>query len=100
MQDDQIKSDVELVAHKEKLLKAKPISGLATPQPKEHDARSVSVASVSAMPVDDKLVVLVSDKPIDVKPLIDENKDIPFCVNIGVQTDDSCVDPVLVHMVP
>jgi hypothetical protein len=31
MQDDQIKSDVELVVHKEKLRKAKPKSGLATP---------------------------------------------------------------------
>jgi hypothetical protein len=30
MQDDQIKSDVELVVHKEKLHKAKPKSGLAT----------------------------------------------------------------------
>jgi hypothetical protein len=31
MHDDQIKSDVELVVHKEKLRKAKPKSGLATP---------------------------------------------------------------------
>jgi hypothetical protein len=30
MQDDQIKSDVELVVHKEKLRKAKPKSGVAT----------------------------------------------------------------------
>jgi hypothetical protein len=40
MQDDQIKSDVELVVHKLKLRKAKPKSGLATLQPEEHDARS------------------------------------------------------------
>jgi hypothetical protein len=38
MQDDQIKPDFELLVHKEKLHKAKPKSGLATPQPKEHDA--------------------------------------------------------------
>jgi hypothetical protein len=37
MHDDQIKSDVELVVHKEKLRKTKPKSGLDT-QPKEHDA--------------------------------------------------------------
>jgi hypothetical protein len=33
------------------------------------------------------------------KPLIDEKKDIPVSVYMGVQTDDSCADPVLVHMV-
>jgi hypothetical protein len=53
MQNDQIKSDVELVVHKEKLRKAKPKSGLATLQPEEHDVHSVSVAIVSAIPVDD-----------------------------------------------
>jgi hypothetical protein len=100
IQDDQIKSDVEPLIHKEKFRNAKPKSGLATPQPEEHDARSVSVAIVLAMPVDDKPIVLVSDKPVDVKPLIDEKKDILVYVDIGVQTDDSCVDPVPVHMVP
>jgi hypothetical protein len=84
MQDDQTKSDVELVVHKEKLRNAKPISGLATLQPEEQDAWSVSVAIVSAMTVDDKPVVLVSDKPVEVKPLIDEKKDIPVCVDTGV----------------
>jgi hypothetical protein len=48
MQDDQIKSDVELVVYKEKLRKAKPKSGLATPQR------------------EDKPVILVSDKPVEV----------------------------------
>jgi hypothetical protein len=48
IQDDQIKSDVELVVHKEKLHMAKPKSGLATPQPEEHDAWSVSVAIVTS----------------------------------------------------
>jgi hypothetical protein len=52
------------------------------------------------MPVDDKLVVLVSDKPVEVKPLIDEKKDITVCIDKRVQTDDSCADPVPVHMVP
>jgi hypothetical protein len=79
MRDDQIKSDVMSVVHKEKLCKAKPKFGLATPQPEEHDARSVSVFIVSAMPVDDKPVVLVSDKPAEVKPLIDERKNIAAC---------------------
>jgi hypothetical protein len=79
MHDDQIKSDVELVVHKEKLRKAKPKSGLATPQPEEHDAQSVSVAIVSAMLVDDKPVVLVDDKPVEVKPLIDERKKFATC---------------------
>jgi hypothetical protein len=36
------------------------------------------------MPVDDKPVVLVSNKPVEVKPLIDEKKDILVCVHIGV----------------
>ena len=61
MQDDQIKSDVELVVHKEKLHKAKPKSELATMQHDEHDAQSDSVDIASAMPVDDK-PVLVSDE--------------------------------------
>jgi hypothetical protein len=99
MQDDQIKSDVELVVYKDKLRKAKQKSGLATLQHEEHDAWSISVAIVLAIPVDDKPVVLVSDKPVEVKPLIDEKKDIPVCVDTGVQTDDSCADPVPVHMV-
>jgi hypothetical protein len=87
-QDDQIKSHVELVVHKDKLRKAKPKSRLAI------------VDIVSAMPVDDKPVVLVSDKLVVVKPQIDEKKDIPVCVDTGVRIDDSCADPVLVHMVP
>jgi hypothetical protein len=102
MHDDQIKSDVELVVHKEKLCKAKTKSGLATPQPEEHDAWSVSVAIVLSMPVDDKPVVLVSDKPIEVKPLLDERKNIAacsiVCVDKGVQTDAICVDRVSVQM--
>jgi hypothetical protein len=72
------------VVHKKKLHKAKPESGLAMPQPKEHDARSVSVAIVSAMIVDDKPVVLVSDKPVEVNPLIDKKKGILVCVDTGV----------------
>jgi hypothetical protein len=66
MQDDQIKSDVELVVYKEKLRKAKPKSGLATPQREEHDAKSVGGYIVSAKPIDDKPVILVSDKPVEV----------------------------------
>jgi hypothetical protein len=52
------------------------------------------------MPVDDKPVVLVSDKLVEVKPLIDEKKDVLVFVYTRVQTDDSCADPVPVHMVP
>jgi hypothetical protein len=52
------------------------------------------------MPIDDKPVVIVSDKRVEVKPPIDEKKDIPICVDTGVQTDDSCADPVSLHMVP
>jgi hypothetical protein len=109
MRDEQIKSDVELVVHKEKLRKAKPKSGLATSQPEEHDAKSVNGDIVSAKPVDDKPVILVSDKPVEVKPHIDEGKDMSACVpciplpvrvDIGVQTDDGGADRVPVHMVP
>jgi hypothetical protein len=67
---------------------------MPTSQPKEHDAQSINVAIVSAMPVDDKLVVLVSEKPVEVKPLIYEKNDIPVCVDTGVQTNDSCADRV------
>jgi hypothetical protein len=102
MQDDQIKTDVELVVHKEKLRKAKPKSGLATPQPEEHYARSVNVAIVSAISVDDKPVVLVSDKPVEVTPLLDERKTIAACsivfVDKGVQTDAPFADHVSVQM--
>jgi hypothetical protein len=90
------------VVHKEKLRKAKPKSGLATLQPEEHDARSVSVVIVSAMPVDDKPVVLVSDKPAEVKPLIDKKKNIVacsiVCIDKGVQTDAPCADCGSVQM--
>jgi hypothetical protein len=75
MRDDQIKSDVVLVVRKEKLHKAKPQLGLAKVQHEEHDANSVSGDIVSAKPVDDKPVILVSDKPVELKPLIDKGKD-------------------------
>jgi hypothetical protein len=109
MRDDPSKSDVVLVVHKEKLRKAKPKSWLATLQPEEHDAKSVGGDIVSAKPVDDKPVVLVSDKLVEVKPHIDEGKDMSACVpcvplpvrvDMGVQTDDGDADCVSVHMVP
>jgi hypothetical protein len=109
MRVDQIKSDVMLVVHKEKLHKAKPQPGLAKVQHEEHDAKSVSGDIVSAKPVDDKPVILVSDKPVEVKPHIDEGKDMSACVpcvplpvrvDVGVQTDDGGADRVPVHMVP
>jgi hypothetical protein len=105
MRDDQIKSDVVLVVRKEKLHKAKPQPGLAKVQHEEHDAKSVIHDIVSAKPVDDKLVVLVSDKPVEVKPHIDEGKDMSACVplpvhvDMGVQTDDGGDDRVPVHTV-
>jgi hypothetical protein len=101
-QDDQIKSDVVLMVHEEKLRKGKPNSRLATPQPEEHDAWSVSVVIVSAMPVDDKPVVLVSDKTVEVKALLLERKHFAacsiVCVDKGVQTDAPCADRVSVQM--
>jgi hypothetical protein len=102
MKDDQIKSDVVLVVHKEKLRKAKLKSGLTTPQSEEHDAQSVSIEIVSATPVDDKPVVLVGDKPVEVKPLFDERKNVVacsiVCVDKGVQTDAPCDDRVSVQL--
>src|SRR3954468_18361936 len=97
MGDDLVKSDVVLVVRKEKLHKAKPQPSLAKLQPEELDAKSVSTETDSAMPVDDKPVVLVSDKPVEVKPLIGEKKEIAacdtpsVCVDKGVQTDDGDV---------
>ena len=104
MKDNQIKSNVELVVHKERLRKAKP-PRLAKLQHEEHDAQSDIVDIASALPVDDKPVVLVSDKPVEVQPLSDERKDvaacvtIPVCVDTCVQTDDICADHVPVHEV-
>jgi hypothetical protein len=109
MRDDQIKFDVVLVVHKEKLYKAKTQPGLAKVQHEEHDANSINGDIVSAKPVDDKPVVLVSDKPVEVKPHIDERTDMSACipcvplpvrVDMGVQTDDGGADCVLVHTVP
>jgi hypothetical protein len=108
MRDDQIKSDVMLVVCKEKLHKAKPQLGLAKVQHEEHDAKSVSGDIVLANPVDDKPFVLVSDKPVEVQPHIDDGKDMSVCVpcvplpvrvDMGVQTDDGGVDCVPLHMV-
>jgi hypothetical protein len=108
MRDDQIKYDVILVVRKEKVHKAKPQPGIAKVEHEEHDAKSVSGDIVSAKPVDDKPVVLISDKPVEVKPLIAEVKDMLACVpcvpllvrvDMGVQTDDGGADRVLVHMV-
>jgi hypothetical protein len=102
-QDDQIKSDVVLVVHREKLHKAKPKSRLAKLQ---YDAPSDSVNIALAVPVDDKPVVLVSDKLVEVQPLSDERKDVaacvmmPVCVDTDVQTDDICAPHVPVHVVP
>jgi hypothetical protein len=91
MRDDQIKSDVVLVVRKENLHKAKPQPGLAKVQLEEHDAKSIGADIVSAKPVDDKPVVLVGDKPVEVKPHIDEGKDMLACI--------PCVPlPVLVDM--
>jgi hypothetical protein len=109
IRDDQIKSDVVLVVRKERLHKAKPQQGLAKVQLEEHDTKSVSGDIVSAKSIDDKPVVLVSDKPVEVKPHIDEGKDMSACVpcvpllvrvDMGVQTDDGGADRVPVHMVP
>jgi hypothetical protein len=107
--DEQIKSDVMLVVHKENLHKAHPQPGLAKVHYEEHDAKSVGGDIVSANPVDDKPVVLVSDKPVEVEPLIDEGKDMSACVpcipllvrvDMGIQTNDGGADHVPVHMVP
>jgi hypothetical protein len=78
-------------------------------QHEEHDAKSVSGDIVLAKLVDDKPVVLVSDKPVEVQPHIDEGKDMSACVpciplpvrvDMGIQTDDRGVDCVPLHMVP
>src|SRR3954463_2687880 len=104
MGDDLIQSNVVLVVRKEKFHKAKPQPSLAKLQPEEHDSKSVSTETDSAMPVDDKPVVLVSDKPVEVKPLIGGKKEIAACdtpsvyVDKGVQTDDSGVVRDSVHM--
>jgi hypothetical protein len=87
MRDDQIKSDVVLVVRKEKLHKAKSQPGLAKVQHEEHDAKSIGGDIVSAKPVDDKPVVLVCDKPVEVKPHIDEGKDMSACLPLPVRVD-------------
>lgn len=97
MGDNHIKSDVELVVRKEKLHKPKV-------QREVHDVPSIDVGDVSAMPVDDKQI-LVGDKPVEVEPITAAKEDIdacptvPVCVDAGCQTDDGCADRVSVHMV-
>jgi hypothetical protein len=92
-----------LVVRKEKLHKAKPQPGLAKVQHEEHDAKSVGGDIVSAKPVDDKPVLLVSGKPVEVKTHIDDGNDMSACVpcvplpvrvDMGVQTNDGGVDRV------
>ncbi|KAK1644469.1 hypothetical protein QYE76_062274 [Lolium multiflorum] len=87
-------SDVELVVHKEKLHKPKV-------QHKVHDVPSVDVGDLSAMPVDDK-PVLVGDKPDEANPIVDDDvaacATVPVCVDASIQTDDVCADSVSVHM--
>ena len=45
-------------------------------------------------------------KPVEVKPLVDDRKDVAACVPLsvrvstGVQTDESCAAHVSVHTVP
>ena len=92
------------MVRKEKLHKAKPKLRLGKVQQEDHDARSVGTETESAVHVDDEPVVLVGDKPVEDKPLIDERKDIAACVPVsvdrGVQTDDDCADRVSVRVVP
>jgi hypothetical protein len=49
--------------------------------------KSFSGDIVSAKPVDDKPVVLVSDKKVEVKPHIDEGKDMSACIPLPVRVD-------------
>ncbi|KAK1609849.1 hypothetical protein QYE76_033522 [Lolium multiflorum] len=94
MGDDHIKSDVELVVRKEKLHKPKV-------QQEVHDVPSIDVGDVSAMPVDDK-PVLVGDKPDEATLVVDVDvaacATVPVCVDASMQTDDVCADDVPVHM--
>ncbi|KAK1698716.1 hypothetical protein QYE76_015413 [Lolium multiflorum] len=94
MDDDHIKSDVELVVRKEKLHKP-------NVQHEVHDVPSIDVGDVSAMPIDDK-PVLVGDKPDEANPIVDDDvaacATVPVCVDASIQTDDVCVDRVSVHM--
>jgi hypothetical protein len=48
------------------------------------------------MPVDDKSIVLVIDKPVEVKPLIDERKNIAACSIVCV---DKGVQPMLLVLI-
>jgi hypothetical protein len=64
-----------------------PQPGLAKVQHEARDAKSVGDDIVSVKPVDDKPVVLVCDKPVEVKPHIDEGKDMSACVPLPVRVD-------------
>ncbi|KAK1660481.1 hypothetical protein QYE76_048640 [Lolium multiflorum] len=94
MGDDHIKSDVELVVRKEKLHKPKV-------QLEVHDVPTIDVGDVSAMPVDDK-PVLVGDKPDEATLVVDVDvtacATVPVCVDASMQTDDDCADGVSVHV--
>jgi hypothetical protein len=94
MGDDHIKSDVELVVRKEKLHKPKV-------QQEVHDVPTIDVGVVSAMPVDDK-TVLVGDKPDEATLVVDVDvaacATVPVCVDASIQTDDICADDTSVHV--
>jgi hypothetical protein len=47
---------------------------------KDRDKTHRITGLILIKPVDDKPVVLVSDKPVEVKPHIDEGKDMSTCV--------------------
>jgi ribosomal protein L23 len=91
--DDHIKSDVELVVRK-KLHKPKV-------QQEVHDVLSIDVGDVSAMPVDDK-PILVGDKTDEATLVVDVDvaacATVPVCVEASMQTNDICADDVSVHM--
>jgi hypothetical protein len=74
-------------------------------QHEEHDVRNIRIETVSDMHVDDKPVVLVGDKPVEVKHLVDERKYIAACSTVcvykGIRSNDHCADHVshvLMHM--
>jgi hypothetical protein len=59
------------------------------------------VGDISAKPLDHK-PIFVGDKPVEVKPIVDEDvvacATVSVCVDASIQTDDICVDGVSVHM--
>ena len=87
MTDDMIQSDVVLIVRKEKVHKTTPLPRRVKLQKEVQDAGSIKTCVESAVQVDDKPDVPVSDQPVEVQPLSTKRMVDAACSTLPV-----CVD--------